>query len=127
VHDHPLLHAPTEVPGGVAARAREQEWPEVLLRRAADMRVPRADVQMWLDNPQFDASRVSWLLDVLAKTFDGPLRVREATWRDGDSVAELYANAPKGVGDGAARRWRSSARPAPARRRCSTCCRGSTT
>ncbi len=99
VQDHPLLQAPTEVPDDLAARAGEQDWPEVLLQRAADMRVPRADVQMWLDNPQFDASRVSWLLDVLAKTFDGPLRVREATWRDGEAVAELYANAPEGVGD----------------------------
>ena len=54
---------------------------------------------MWLDDPQFDATRVSWLLDVLAKTFDGPLRVREATWRDAEAVTDLYANAPEGVGE----------------------------
>ena len=99
VHEHPLLQEPTEVPGDLAARADEQGWPEALLQRAAEMRVPRADLHMWLENPQFDATRVGWLLDVLAKTFDGPLRVREATWRDGEAVVDLYANAPEGVGD----------------------------
>ena len=99
VHEHPLLQEPTEVPADLAARAGEQGWSADLLQRAADMRVPQADVRMWLDDPQFDATRVSWLLDVLAKTFDGPLRVREATWRDGEAVVDLYANAPEGVGD----------------------------
>jgi hypothetical protein len=99
VHEHPLLQAPIEVPTDLAARAGEQGWPDELLRRAIDMRVPRADLELWIDSPHFDATRVGWLLDVLAKTFDGPLRVREATWRDAEAVTELYANAPEGVGD----------------------------
>jgi hypothetical protein len=34
--------------------------------------------------------------------------VREATWRDGEAVADLYANAPEGVGD-----WRLDVQRAP--------------
>ena len=99
VQDHPLLQAPTEVPADLAALADEQGWPDGAAAAVAELRVPRADLRMWLDDPQFDATRVGWLLDVLAKTFDGPLRVREATWRDGEAVVDLYANAPEGVGD----------------------------
>ena len=99
VQDHPLLQTPPEVPADLAALAEAQGWPEALLQRAAHLRVPRADVRLWLDDPQFDATRVGWLLDVLGKTFDGPLRVREATWRDAEAVTDLYANAPEGVGE----------------------------
>jgi hypothetical protein len=99
VQDHPLLQTRSELPADLAARAVERAWSQDLLRRIADLRVPQADVRMWLDDPFFDAPRLGWLLDILDKTFDGPLRVREATWRDGEAVVELYANAPEGVGD----------------------------
>ncbi len=99
VHDHPLLQTWREVPGDLVALAGERGWSDDVLRRVAELRVPHADLRVWLADPQLDAPRVGWLLDVLAKTFDGPLRVREATWRDGEAVAELYANAPEGVGD----------------------------
>ncbi len=99
VQDHPMLHVRPDVPSDLQSLARERGWPDDLLRRAVDLRVPRTDLRVWLDNPQFDTARVGWHLDSLNKTFDGPLRVREATWRDSEAVADLYANAPETLGD----------------------------
>ena len=99
VEDHPLLQTRPEVPADLEALAQEREWPDGLLRQATDLRVPRDYVRACLEDPQFEPGRLAWELDTLRRTFDGPLRVREATWRDGEAVADLYANSPEGVGD----------------------------
>jgi hypothetical protein len=108
VEDHPLLHARSEVPGDLQTAAAERGWPDEFVRRAVDLRVPTWDLQMWLESPEFDVARVGWLLDTLGRTFDGPLRVREATWRDGEAVVQLYTNAPEQIGE-----WRLDVQRGP--------------
>ncbi len=99
VEDHPTVQARQEIPADLVASATARGWPEELLRRAVDLRVPQVDLRFWLADPELDVARVGWLLDTFGKTFDGPLRVREATWRDAEAITDMYANAPEGVGD----------------------------
>ena len=99
VEDHPLLTAPVEVPSELIERARAREWDDGLLERALTLRVPRADIEFWLNAPHISGKEVAYNLDTLARVFCGPLRAREATWRDGEALADLYANAPEDVGD----------------------------
>ena len=106
--DHPLLAAPAEVPPELAARAAERGWDDGLLRRAIELRVPRADLEFWLTVPHITAKEVAYNLDTLSRTFCGPLRNREATWRDGEALADLYANAPEDVGE-----WRLTVERGP--------------
>jgi hypothetical protein len=99
VEDHPLLTAPVEVPPDLAERAAERGWDDGILERALALRVPRADLEFWLTAPHISAREVAYNLDTLTRTFCGALRSREATWRDWEALADLYANAPEEVGD----------------------------
>jgi hypothetical protein len=65
VEDHPMLHVRPEVPSDLSVLANERGWPDGLLRRAMDLRVPRSDLRLWLEDPQFDTGRVTWLLETL--------------------------------------------------------------
>jgi hypothetical protein len=98
LEDHPVFLAPVVVPPELDASARERGWPEGLLQRALELRVPRADVELWLRSRHSSPEEVSRQLDTLTRAFDGALRVREATWRDGEALGDLYANAPETVG-----------------------------
>src|SRR5829696_210919 len=106
--DHPLLHVRCDASDDLRAAAAQRGWPDELLRRAVDQRVPQWELQLWLEGPEFDAARVAWHLDTYDKTFDGALRVREATWRDAEAVADLYANAPEKIGE-----WRLDVQRGP--------------
>lgn len=99
IEQHPLFLAPIEVPAELEAAARARDWPDGLLARALSLRVPTFDIAFWLRNPRSTPEEVSWQLDNLARVFDGPLRVREATWRDGEALADLYASSPETVRD----------------------------
>jgi len=99
IDDHPLIRAVPEVPADLAAKALERGWPEGLLERAVELRVQRSDIELWLRNPRSSPQEIAGQLGVLAQLFDGALRVREATWRDGEALADLYANAAESVGD----------------------------
>lgn len=96
---HPVFRAPIEVPSDLEARASERGWPEGLLRRALELRVPRSDIEFWLGNRHSSPDEVARQLETLARVFDGALRTREATWRDGEALADLYASAPETVGE----------------------------
>ena len=39
------------------------------------------------------------LLDRRERLIGGTLRVREATWKDDEAIADLYANSPENVGE----------------------------
>jgi hypothetical protein len=106
--DHPLLSAAVEVPDDLAARAAERGWDDGLLARALELRVPRADIEFWLTAPHIAPEEVAYNLETLSRTFCGPLRTREATWRDGEALADLYANAPEDVGE-----WRLTVERGP--------------
>ncbi len=108
IEDHPLVTTPPVVPPDLEARAAERGWPEGLVARALELRVPRGDIDIWLGDPRMTAPEVTRLLATHARVFDGPLRAREATWRDGEALADLYANAPETVGD-----WRLVVERAP--------------
>ena len=95
---HPIFTAPVEVPPDLEARAKGRGWPDGLLRRALELRVPKLDIDFWLRSPHSSPEEVARQLDTLTRLFDGALRVREATWRDGEALADLYANAPETVG-----------------------------
>lgn len=99
IEDHPLIRAMPEVPDDLAGRARARGWPDGLLERALGLRVQRSDIEIWLTNPRSTPQEVAGQLGVLERLFDGALRVREATWRDGEALADLYANAAETVGD----------------------------
>ena len=99
IEEHPLFHEPVAVPDHLDRMARERGWPAGLLERALSLRVPHADLDAWLRNERMEPAFVSWQLDALARVFDGPLRLREATWRDGEALADLYAHAPETVRD----------------------------
>ena len=99
LEEHPLLRAPVDVPADLEAKAAEREWPDGLLQRALELRIPKNDIGMWLRSPHMGPSEVQWQLDNASRTFDGALRVRESTWRDGEALTDLYADAPETVGD----------------------------
>lgn len=99
IEEHPAFGGEVEVPTDLAGEADRRGWPEGVLRRALELRVPKADIRLWLRNPHMTPDEVVRNLDTLARVFDGALRVREATWRDGEALADLYANAPEEVDD----------------------------
>ena len=96
---HPIFRVPVEVPPDLEEQATARGWPDGLLRRALELRVPRADIELWLRSPHSSPEEVARQLDTATRVFDGALRVREATWRDGEALADLYANAPETVGE----------------------------
>jgi hypothetical protein len=99
LEDHPIFRAPIEVPVELERRAEERGWPDGMLRRALELRVPNADIELWLSHPKMAPQEVAWQLDNLARVFGGALRVREATWRDWEALADLYATSPEKVDD----------------------------
>jgi hypothetical protein len=93
-----LVSRPVQVPDELVEQARDKGWPEGLVARALQARVNRADVEFWLthDEPSAEIERwIGWREDLLS----GTLHVREATWQDGEGVADLYANAPEQIGE----------------------------
>ena len=83
-----------------AKRAAEQDWPDGLLERAIELRMPSHEIEYWLDNPHpgADERRVQHL-DDRQRLMEGTLRARVATWADDEAVADLYANATEQVDD----------------------------
>lgn len=93
-----LFDRPIAVPPGYASRATELGWPEGFVERMLRLRIPTYDIEHWLDH-HADWQQLSKLLDAKERVMSGTIRVREATWSDGEGVAEMYANSPEDVGD----------------------------
>lgn len=96
--DHPIFTQTMEPPADLAERARRKGWDDTLLLRAVAMRVPRVDIEFWLDAPWMTSDQVVRQLDDLDRLFCGSLRNRQATWRDAEALVDLYAGAPEEVG-----------------------------
>jgi hypothetical protein len=97
--DISTLMAPAEIPDEVRAAWIEKGWPEAVLERAFEMRVPRRDVARWLNRGKGAIKRIQRDLDRRERLIGGTLRVREATWADDDAFADLYANSPEDAGE----------------------------
>jgi len=87
-----------DIPPELLAAAREKGWPEGLAERALRLRVPRRDLQWWLDHAT-DIQRVAVFIDWREQLQSGTLRSREASWSDDEAVADLYANSPEQIGE----------------------------
>lgn len=98
IDEHPLFAAPAAPPEYVKTAA-QKGWAPGLVDRAFAMRVPRADIDSWLHGGIYSPDDVARHLESLERLFEGPIRAREATWRDNEALVDLYANAPEQVGD----------------------------
>ncbi|HEV2370030.1 MAG TPA: hypothetical protein VGR90_09130, partial [Acidimicrobiales bacterium] len=99
IEDHPIFATPVPVPEDLAREAEARGWPEGLLRRAMDARVGRNDLEFWFGPTAPPVERVVKEVESLERLLHGPVRSREATWRDEEKLVDLYANAPEDVGD----------------------------
>jgi hypothetical protein len=97
--EHPLFATRVVLPEDLSRRAEEAGWPDGLLQRALDLRVPRHDVEFWLDHGFPPPEEIHRHLDTVELLQAGPLQGREATWRDAERLVDLYADAPEDVGD----------------------------
>lgn len=93
-----LISRPVDVPDTLVEQAREKGWPDGLVARALQCRVTQYDVEFWIshDTPSAEVERFcGWREQLLT----GTIHVREATWQDGEAVADLYANSPEQIGE----------------------------
>ncbi len=95
----PTFQPPTETLEELRRAAREQDWPEGLLDRAYALRVRRAEIGQWLRRGKGYWQRVQKSLDRRERLIGGTLRVREATWKDDEALADLFANSPENIGE----------------------------
>lgn len=99
LEDHPIFDTPVPVPSEWAARASERNWPQGLVQRAFDARVSGNDLAFWFGEASPPVDRIEKDIAVLERLVRGPVRPREATWRDSDRLVDLYADSPEDVGD----------------------------
>ncbi len=79
--------------------AREKGWPDRLLERALELRIPRGALRNWLT---LDWASLEWVqkrVDWHERLTVGTLRGREATQADNEAFAELFANSPEELGE----------------------------
>ena len=93
-----LFDRPVAVPPGYEQRGRELGWPEGFVERMVRLHCPTFDIEHWLDHHK-DWQQLAKHLDAKDRLISGTLRAREATWSDGETVAEMYANSPEDVGE----------------------------
>ena len=79
------------------ALAKERSWPDDLLRRIAEARVPPSALHGWAW--WVDAEGAERQLSFHERLVAGDLRGREATLADADGLSDLWANAPERIGD----------------------------
>lgn len=97
-----------EAPAGLVARAAEAGWPDDLIPRAMRLRTPVLVIEQWLDAGFPGPDRLDPFLASREELMFGTLRVRQASWEDGDCVADLFANAAEQVGE-----WRLTVERSP--------------
>ena len=67
LEEHPIFETPVPVPDDLARMAKERDWPEGLLQRALDARVPRADLAVWLGEHGPPVEQVVKLIEPLER------------------------------------------------------------
>ena len=97
--DSLTLIPPAEIPDDVRHAWLEKGWPLAVLERAFALRVRRRDLERWLNRGKGAIRRIVRDLDRRERLIGGTLRIREATWNDGEALADLYASSPEGAGE----------------------------
>lgn len=99
LEDHPIFTAPAAVPDDLAQAAAAAGWPEGLLERAVAARANSGDFDFWLGDARPPVDLVLRDLETIERLLHGPVRAREATWRDTEALVDLYADSPEDVGE----------------------------
>ena len=94
-----IFEKPVAVPDDLARTAREKAWPGGVLERALQLRMSRADIEMWLNDDDTTPDQIAEFLDRRDAYLHGTVRVREATWADDEQLADLFLHAPEELGD----------------------------
>jgi hypothetical protein len=93
-----LFDRPIALPPEYGEKATKLGWPDGFVERMLRLRIPTYDVEHWLDH-HTDWQQLQKFLDAKERIMTTTIKVREATWSDGEAVAEMYANSPEDVGD----------------------------
>lgn len=92
------LFVNVRVPDEWRRLAREQGWPDDVVQGAVDLRMSAAEAENMLQwGLTLDGLREA--LEWQERLTRGPMRFRQATQRDNDNFAELWANSPEDVGE----------------------------
>lgn len=99
LEEHALFATPVPVPVELARAAKEKDWPDGLLQRALDARMPRDLLAQWLGDRGPSIQQVITVVESQERLVAGPVRFREATWRDAEGLVDLYLESPEDVGE----------------------------
>ena len=95
--DHPIFADP-EPPADLVDRFAHKGWDLALLRRAGRLRLPRFEIDEWLDSGWITPELIEPFLAERELLADGTMRVRGLTWEDDERLADLYANSAEKIG-----------------------------
>ncbi|MCH8849263.1 MAG: hypothetical protein IIC89_00380, partial [Chloroflexi bacterium] len=79
--------------------ARKKGWPDGLLQRAIELRVPGSEIEKWLSVDWSDAGFAQRRIDWHERMTFGSIRGREATTADNEAFSDLFANSPEEIGE----------------------------
>ena len=102
------LFPPFPVPEALAAEARARGWPDGLLQRLLDVRVPVDAAAEWIRDPGRSIEQVEGHVAWQEQAMFGTLRARKATVSDNGAFADLWANSPSDIGE-----WRVTVERSP--------------
>ena len=91
-----LLQPPTPAPELLQA-AFERGWSEELVHRAVVVRMPMPTIQRFLAGAREEQFRRA--VEQREQLKMGPLRLREATQDDAESLVDLFNSSPEEIGD----------------------------
>jgi GNAT superfamily N-acetyltransferase len=77
----------------------ERDWPVALLRRADELRLPRAYLEQMIRGWNAPLERIELEVDWADRVLNGPIRYRQLHRADGDAFSELWANSPEAIGE----------------------------
>ncbi|HEY6420174.1 MAG TPA: hypothetical protein VIX59_14335 [Candidatus Binataceae bacterium] len=96
--DSPDLHPERRISEALSRIAKERRWPQDLIRRVAELRVPIDELNSWgwvgLSSDQ-TAAQLAWHERLTL----GDLRGREAAYTDNDAFSDLWADSPEEIGE----------------------------
>ena len=90
---------PIDVPDDLRRGAERADWPPGLLERALELRTNRSLLAFFIEDERVDAQVVDYVLRGRERLITGTLRMREATWEDGEALTDLYANSTEEIGE----------------------------
>ncbi len=92
-----MSQADPSISDELRAIGKERGWPDDLVRRIAEARVPPSSLHAW--SWWVDAEAAERQLAFYERLTVGDLRGREATTGDNEALSDLWAHAPERIGD----------------------------